>query len=43
VAALEQAGTDAAEHRAATRRLSYVALSASVLAVALALGLIFLR
>ena len=43
VAALEQAGTDAAAHRAATRKLSYVAISASVLAVALGLALVLLR
>ncbi len=36
VAALAQAATEAAAHRAATRRLSYVAISASALAVVLA-------
>jgi uncharacterized coiled-coil protein SlyX len=41
VAALEQAGSEAAAHRAATRRLSYVALSASAVAVTLSLILAF--
>jgi len=36
VAALAQAATEAAAHRAATRRLSYVAISASAIAVVLA-------
>jgi len=36
VAALAQAATEAAAHRASTRRLSYVAISASALAVVLA-------
>ena len=36
VAALAQAGTEAAAHRASTRRLSYVAISAAALAVAFA-------
>jgi hypothetical protein len=43
VAALELAGTEAAAHRVATRRLSYVAISASVLSLALGLALVFLR
>lgn len=43
VAALELAGTEAAAHRAATRKLSYVALSASAIAVTLALVLAFAR
>jgi hypothetical protein len=43
VAALELAGTEAAAHRAATRRLSYVALSASAIAVTLSLVLAFAR
>ncbi|HEU4780942.1 MAG TPA: ABC transporter C-terminal domain-containing protein [Steroidobacteraceae bacterium] len=43
VAALEQAGTEAAAHRAATRKLSYVAVSASVLAMVLSMALAFTR
>jgi cytochrome P450 len=43
VAALELAGTEAAAHRAATRKLSYVALSASAIAVTLSLVLAFAR
>jgi len=43
VAALEQAGTDAAAQRARIRKLALVAIAASVLAVALAGVSLFLR
>ncbi|HEU5134382.1 MAG TPA: hypothetical protein VFU13_04485 [Steroidobacteraceae bacterium] len=43
VAALAQAGTEAAAHRAASRRLAYVAIAASAVAVAVSLASVFLR
>jgi hypothetical protein len=43
VAALEQAGTDAAAQRARIRKLALVAIASSVLAVALAGVSLFLR
>ena len=43
VGALELAAAEAAAHRTATRRLSWLALAASLLAVGLGLSLVFLR
>ena len=43
VGALELAATEASAHRRATRRLSWFALSASLLAVALGLALVLTR